>query len=133
MKEDIINEILDEIESSLKDPRGISTHQRRLAFSLSLGSVTLLEVYLKELNMLKPGVKINHQWLKKKKEKIKEIISNYITCPIEKVEHIDEILDIIYEIEKERNELAYGKIVSEKKLGEKIDLFLKLKKIVENV
>ena len=38
--EEIMEEVLDEIESALKDPKGITSHQRRLSFSLSLGIVT---------------------------------------------------------------------------------------------
>ena len=78
-------------------------------------------------------MKINHQWFKKKKENVKEILSKYVTSPMNKLSDIDEVLSIIYEIERERNELAYGKIASEEKLREKINLFLELKKRVENV
>ena len=50
---EIIEEVLDEIESALKSPKGIISHQRRLAFCLSLGIVYLLEYYLKKLNVFK--------------------------------------------------------------------------------
>jgi len=132
MENTIIKEVIDEIESALKDTKGIIAHQRRLAFSLSLGSVSLIEIYLKKRNILKPGAKINHLWLKKKKENVKKLISNQIICPIENLKEIDEILDICYKIEKERNEIAYGKSVSEDVLKEKINLFFNLKKVVEN-
>ena len=46
IKKEIIEEVLDEIDSALKDPKGIVSHQRRLAFSLSLGVVYLIEKYL---------------------------------------------------------------------------------------
>lgn len=128
---EIIKEVLDEIEASLKDPRGITSHQRRLAFSLSLGVVSLIEAYLDRINVLKSGAKINHLWFKKKRENIKELISRQITCPIENLKNFNDILDLAYELEKERNELAYGKIVSEGFLGEQINLFLDLKKEVE--
>ena len=132
MENEIITEVMDEIESALKDSRGIISHQRRLALSISLGSITLLEHYLKNKNILKPGVKINHQAFKKKKENVKKIISNYITTPIEKLNEIDEILNIIYKIETVRNVLAYGKTTSEEKLKEQISLFLELKKLIGN-
>ena len=45
--EQIIDEVMDEINSSLNDSKGIVSHQRRLAFSLSLGTSVLLEDYLK--------------------------------------------------------------------------------------
>ena len=129
---DIIKEVLDEIESALKDSKGIVSHQRRLAFSLSLGVVTLIESYLTRMNVLKPGAKINHLWLKKKKQNVKELISHQITCQINSIRNLDKFLDIAYNLERERNELAYGKTISESVLMEKINLFLDLKKEIEN-
>jgi len=35
--QETIKEVLDEIESALKDKRGLVSHQRRLAFVISLG------------------------------------------------------------------------------------------------
>ena len=128
----ILEEVLDEIESSLKDPKGIQAHQRRLAFSLSLGIVELIEKYLKKQNVLKSGAKINHLWLKKKKENAKKFISNQIICPIENLTNIDKILELAYKLEENRNIIAYGKPVSEETLKEKINLFLELKKKIEN-
>lgn len=132
-EEKIIDEVLDEIKSSLEDPRGIISHQRRLAFSISLGATFLIENYLKKLNVLKSGAKINHLWLKKKKENVKKIIEKQIITPIENLKEIDKILDIAYKIEKERNELAYGKSVSETVLKNQINLFFELKRMAENV
>jgi len=129
---EIFDEVMDEIESSLKDPGGIITHQRRLAFSLSFGMVTLIEFYLDKLNVLKPGAKINHLWLKKKKENAKKLISSQITSQVGDIKNIDKILDVAFKIESERNELVYGKKVSEKILNKKINLFLDLKKELEN-
>ncbi len=88
MKEEnkrIIGEVLDEIESSLKDPKGLVSHQRRLIFLISIGSVALFESYLEKLNVLKKGYKINHLWFKKKKENVKKPLSVIITCPVEEV------------------------------------------------
>jgi murein DD-endopeptidase MepM/ murein hydrolase activator NlpD len=131
-KEEILKEVLDEIESALKDSKGIATHQRRLSFSLSLGSVSLIESYLEKINVLKSGAKINHLWMKKKKENIKKLVSDQIVCPIENIKNIDKILDLTFELERDRNEFAYGKPVSEKALKEKIELFLNLKRLIEN-
>jgi len=129
---EILKEVLNEIDSALKDSKGLIIHQRRLAFSLSLGTVSLIESYLDNINVLKPGSKINHLWFKKKKSNVKKLISKQIICPIDKLKSIDTFLDIAYNIERERNELAYGKPVSEDVLKEKINLFLNLKKEVEN-
>jgi len=129
---EIIKEVLNEIGSALNDPKGIVSHQRRLAFSLSLGVVSLIENYLNKISVLKSGAKINHLWLKKKKENVKELISKQIICPVENLKNFDKILDMAYELEKERNELAYGKNVSESLLRKEINLFLNLKKEIEN-
>jgi hypothetical protein len=130
---EILDEVGDEIDSSLRDSKGLAFHQRRLAFSLSLGIVTLIEVYLDGLNVLKPGAKINHLWLKKKRENVKELISKQISCPIENLKEIEEMLDVAYEIERERNELAYGKRASEELLKRKINLFLNLRNKLKDV
>ncbi len=127
-----IDEVLDEINSALKDSRGIVVHQRRIGFCISWGSVYLIEFYLKKLNVLKSGGKINHRWLKKNKENAKEYISNQITCPIEELFDFDNLLDIANKIESGRNKIVYEKIMSEEELRSYIDLFLKLKKEVEN-
>jgi hypothetical protein len=128
----VIEEVIDEINSSLKDPKGIVSHQRRLAFSLSLGTAVLLEEFLQKKNLLKPGIKINHLWLKKSIKNIKEFLEDKLTAPINTINEIDSILEKAGDIEKERDKLAYGKQIAEKELNEKINLFLSLKKEVEN-
>ncbi|MEK6850663.1 MAG: hypothetical protein AABX85_03760 [Nanoarchaeota archaeon] len=125
-------EVKDEIESALKDPNGIVSHQKRLAFCLSLGTTFLLEDYLNKKNVLKKGLKINHQWFKKSKKNIKEILSERITCPVEQLTELDNLLDSIYKIESKRNELAYGKASDENTLKELISLYLSLEKEAEN-
>ena len=120
------------MKNSLKDPRGIVFHQRRLAFALSLGSVQLLERFLKKKSLLKTGGKINHLWLKKKKENVKNLIDSQTISSVNSLENFDSILDKTYKIEKERNELAYGKSTSEKLLRELINIFLDIKKEVEH-
>ena len=128
----IVEEALDEISAALQDSKGISAHQRRLAFVLSAGSVALLEQFLQKRAVYKTGSRINHQWLKKKKENVKIVLSRQITCPIEKISELDRFLESAYAIEKERNQLAYGKPVSEEKLKELIQLFLNFKEEVEH-
>lgn len=127
---EIIEETLDEINDSLKDPKGIIKHQRRLILLISLGTASLMESYLEKINALKPGGKINHQWLKKKKDNAKKLIEKQIISPVENIK-IDLLLDIAYKLEEKRNQLAYGKRATEKELKEKINLFLDLKKEVE--
>ena len=127
---EILKEVLDEIETSLKDKRGLLIHQRRLAFSLSLGAVNLLELYLHRINIIKEGAKIDHRWFKRKEERILEQLENQIIVSIDDVDKMKEIIEIISKIEEKRDDIAYGAPSTENLLQEKINLFFKLKKIV---
>ena len=128
---EVLQEILDEIESSLKDKRGLVSHQRRLAFSLSLGAITLLEIYLHKLNIIKESSKINHIWFKRKKSTVLEYLEKQIISPLKDIENIDEIIEIIMKIEEKRDDLAYGSPATEEILQEKINLFFRLKDLAK--
>lgn len=129
--EEILKEVLDEIETALKDKRGIISHQRRLAFSLSLGAETLLELYFHKLDIIKEGSKIDHRWFKRKKEKVFEHLQKQIISPIASVDNIKKIIEIISKIEEKRDDLAYGSPTTDSILQEKINLFFELKKITK--
>lgn len=129
--EEILKEVLDEIEAALKDARGLSAHQRRLAFCLSLGSVNILELYLHKSDIMKEGSQINHLWFKRSEEKILEYLQNQVTAPINSVGNIGNIVKIICKIEDKRDDLAYGAPASEKILQDKINLFFELKKMAK--
>ncbi len=129
--EEALQEVFDEIETASKDSRGLVAHQRRLAFSLSIGATNLLELYLHKLNLIKEGSKINHQWFKRKKERVFEQLQNQITSPIDSVPKIDYIIEIIIKIEEKRDDIAYGAPATEKLLQNKINLFFELKEIVK--
>lgn len=126
-----LKEIEEEIESALKDSRGLVSHQRRLAFSLSLGMASVIELYFHKLEIIKHGSQINHLWFKKRKDKVKERLQKQIVSPIEKIQDIDKIIEIAIDIEEKRDDLAYGAPASEKILQEKINLFLELRKITK--
>jgi len=129
--EEVLREVLDEIASALNDKNGLLRHQRRLAFSLSLGAVNLLELYFHNLNIMKEGSLIDHTWFKRKKERVIDKLGNQITSPLKNVEDIDEIIAIISDIEKKRDDLAYGAPATEEILQAKINLFFKLKRILK--
>ncbi|MDP4039303.1 MAG: hypothetical protein Q8P57_01875 [Candidatus Pacearchaeota archaeon] len=131
-KNNIIDEVIDEIDSALKDIRGLSFHQKRLAFCLSDGICVLLENYLKKKGVLKPGSKINHQWLKKKKENVLKILSERLVTSVESLIILDNILDVAFKIENKRNELVYGSVVRDEDLQELINDYLAIKKEIEN-
>ncbi|MBI2142514.1 hypothetical protein HYU15_03440 [Candidatus Woesearchaeota archaeon] len=126
---EILKEVLDEVEAALKDERGLVAHQRRLAFSLSLGSVNLLEMYLHKLGIIKEGSKIDHRLFGKRKENILEHLQNQITSPVDSVDNIGGVVDIMVKIEEKRNDIAYGAPATEKVLQEKINLFFELRRV----
>lgn len=129
--QEILKEVLEEIETAVKDSRGLAAHQRRLAFVISLGATTLLELYFHQLKIIKEGAKINHLWLRKKKETIKESLQKQIISPIDMIENIEAILDLAISLEEKRDDLAYGAIAEEKILKEKVNLFFQLKVMVK--
>lgn len=128
---EIINEVIDEVASAIKDPRGLIAHQRRLAFSISLGAINLLELYFHKHGILKQGVKMDHRWFTRKKEKIIQEIENQTISPIKELENIDEILTTVIAIEEKRNDLTYGSPATEELLQQKINLFFKLRSLTK--
>lgn len=129
--EETLKEVEEEIESALKDKRGLLSHQRRLAFSLSLGMSEIIELYFHKLNVIKEGSKINHLWFKKKIDRVKERLQKQIVSPINSLPEIDKIIEIAIKIEEKRDDLAYGAPASEKILQEKINLFLELRRLTK--
>lgn len=125
--QEVLKEVLDEIETALKDKGGLLAHQRRLAFSLCLGMSNIIELYLHKLNLIKEGSKINHLWFKSKKEKIFEKLQKQVTVPVNSIPNIDKIIEIATKIEEKRDDLAYGAPATEEILQKKINLFFELK------
>jgi len=129
--QEIIKEVLEEIESSITDKRGLVSHQRRLAFIISLGAANILKLYFHKNNVIKEGSIVNHLWFKRKKEKIIDQLQNQLTSPINSLNEINKILEIIIKIEEKRDDLAYGAPASERILQEKINLFFELRKLTK--
>lgn len=129
--EEIMKEVEEEIESALKDERGLVPHQRRLVFLLSLGMANIVELYFHKLDIIKGGSKINHLWFKRKVDRIKERLQKQIVSPIDSVSNINEVIEKAVKIEEKRDDLAYGAPSSEKILQEKINLFLELRRMTK--
>ena len=129
--EEVLKEVLDEIGSALSDKHGLLIHQRRLAFSISLGAVNLLELHLHNLNIMKVGSMIDHTSFKRSKKNVSDKLERQITSPISSVKDIDNLVEIIRDIEEKRDDLAYGAPATEDVLQNKINLFFKLKKILK--
>jgi hypothetical protein len=127
---EILREVEDEINSSMKDPEGLIKHQRRLAFMISMGVTELVEIYFHKLGIIKEGSRIKHEWFKKKT--IRELLSGQIIKPLETVKNIENILSISREIEEERNNLAYSSPVEgEDILRDTINQYFEIKRTIE--
>ena len=127
---EILDEMENEISSALEDPKGLRSHQRRLAFMISLGTAELVEVYFHMLKIMKEGSRIKHGWFKKKN--IREILSNQIIKPIETVRNMEKILSITRVVEEKRNDLAYSSPVEEEEiLKEEVNQYFEVKKLIE--
>ena len=125
-----LHEVMDEIGAALNDSRGLSSHQRRLALMLSVGFCELVEIYFHKLQILKPGSRIKHDWFRQKR--IKEKLEQQVTSPLSGLAGIDEIISLAVQLEESRDDLAYGSPVNEEEfIRSRIDLFLKMKKIIE--
>lgn len=107
--------MVDEIKAALRDPDGLTKHQRRLAMMLSIGITDLVEIYFHKLGIMKSGARIKHSWRS-----------------LDNVENLERIIKICRGIEESRNDLAYGSPLGDEGfLKEKIDLFLDLKSLIE--
>jgi hypothetical protein len=129
--EETLKEVEEEIDSAIKDKRGLLPHQRRLAFSISLGMSEIIELYFHKLSIIKEGSKINHLWFKKKLINVKERLQQQLVSPIDSITEIDKIIETAIKIEEKRDDLAYGVPATEKVLQEKINLFLELRRITK--
>ena len=128
--QEILQEVLDEIQSAQNDPKGLLPHQRRLALMLSLGMCELIEIYFHKLGVFKEGSRIKHDWFRQKR--VKEKLEQQIITSINTIKPIDQVIALAVEIEKGRDELAYGTSSTKVPLDTKIKQFFELKFIIEN-
>lgn len=127
---EILQEVLDEINSAQKDPQGILSHQRRIALMLSVGICELIELYFHQLGIIKNGSRIKHDWFRQKR--IKEKLEEQLITAIDSIPKIDLIIQLAAAIEKSRDDLAYSSPLHDDAiLKEKIGQFQELRKIIE--
>ena len=117
-----IKEHLDEINDAIE--QGIEDKPITLGFHCSACVLELLELYLHIKNKLPLEKIIKHDWFKKPKPEQKKdpLIERHLPIQFEKKE---ELYELIYDIEEERNSLLYGKPQKEqtKKVLEKFQEF----------
>jgi len=122
--EDAYKEHLENINKCVEE--GVVDNQRNIGYNVSQGSVELFAIYLHKLNLVQSsGDQFNHRVFKSRFLSEKKI-------PLEFPEK-KKILELMKKIELERNALCYGKRKSEKRVGEIVRDFQKLRKLINEV
>jgi len=102
---------------------GIKDNQRNIGYNISQGSVELFAIYLHKLRLLQDsGDQFDHRIFKNKFQINRKI-------PVEFPDR-KKILDLMKEIELERNVICYGRRKPEKKIEEVIEKFQKLRRLI---
>ena len=129
--EDALKEVYQTIDQALNDPKGLLSHQRRIASMTSMGMQQIVEMYFHKLNIIKPGTQLKHEWFKLDEKNINNKLSPTLTKKLKEIPKINEILFLSRKIESDRNDLVYGApLENDKTLKEKIDVFLELKNLI---
>ncbi|MCK5282366.1 MAG: hypothetical protein KAK00_03070 [Nanoarchaeota archaeon] len=98
---------------------------------LPLGIAELIEIYLYQLKIIKPGSRIKHDWLKRNDAKNK--IEQQCISSLDDILNIDKILEISKKVELKRNDIAYGAPMdNENLLKNNIQNFFKILDLVES-
>lgn len=120
---EILKEVFLSIDTCIE--KGFQDFQSTIGFQTSLGAVEMLELYLHKKDLLSLSARITHAWLKSEK-KINEKLP--FDFPRKK-----EIVELLYFIEKKRNELCYGKRVEPHVIAEQLEHFNRLRQIFREV
>jgi len=120
-----IIEHLDEINDAID--QGIERKPVTIGFHCSACSIQFLELYLHIVNKIPIGKIVKHDWFKRPKpeQKKETIIERKLSVNFNKKQ---EIYELIYTLEEERNSLMYGKPAKEQ-IKKVIETFFKLKEI----
>jgi len=102
---------------------GIKDNQLNIGYNISQGSVELFVIYLHKLRLLQDsGDQFDHRIFKNKFQINRKI-------PVEFPDR-KKILDLMKEIELERNVICYGKRKPERKIEEVIEKFQRLRRLI---
>jgi hypothetical protein len=120
-----IKEHLAEIDDAIEE--GIEKKPVTIGFHCSACSIQFLELYLHAINKIPIGKIIKHDWFKRPKpeQKKEPLIERKLLAEFARKQ---EIYNLIYDLEEERNILVYGKPVEEQ-VRKVLDNFSKLKEI----
>ena len=105
---------------------GIEENQRNIGYNVSQGSVELFSIFLHKLHLIQgSGDQLDHRIFKSKNLRERKLPSDF---PSKK-----NILDIMKDIEEERNALCYGSRKSRERIEKAIKLFQELRRIKKSL
>lgn len=105
-----INEHLEEVDDAVN--QGIENKPVTIGFHCPACSLQFLEIYLHIINKISVGKVIKHDWFKRptSEQKKEPLIERKLPVQFNKKQ---EIYNLIYNLEEERNSLVYGKPTKE--------------------
>lgn len=102
---------------------GIGINQRNISYNISQGSIELFAIYLHKLHLIQgSGDQFDHRIFKSKNLIAKKIPSGFPSK--------EKILELMKNIELERNTLCYGNRKPEKRIERVIEYFNELRRII---
>ncbi len=114
-------EHLENLNKSIDE--GIEGNQRNIGYNISQGSVELFAIYLHKLRLLQgSGDQFDHRVFKNKALIEKKISFEFLDRK--------KVLDLMKDIELERNAICYGSRKPEKRIKESIAKFQELRKLI---
>ena len=118
-----IQEHIEEIEEAID--KGIEKRPATIGFHTSACAVELLELYFHKKNLISTGKTIKHNWFERPKigQKIKPFIERKLDVAFSSK---DDIYELIYCIEENRDNLIYGNSKTEQ-IERVLKTFLQLK------
>lgn len=116
-----INASIEVIEAAIK--KGVQRWQPTIGFQTSYASAEMFELYLHEKAGYPVTARLNHKWLKSIKRINEKLPANF--------PRKEEIVRLVYLIEKNRDKICYGKKMEEEFIMEQIEMFYKLKNIMK--
>lgn len=124
-----IYEHLEEIEDAIEE--GIEKKPVTIGFHCSACSIQFLESYLHITNKIPVGKIVKHDWFKRPKpeQKKEPLVERKLQIDFPKKQ---EIYNLIYDLEEERNILMYGK-PAEEQIKKVLETFSKLKEIFKEL
>lgn len=121
-KEGHIERLKESIETIEEAVQGdITKKQMSIGFHTSVAAANFIEMYLHINNLADYTFRFQHNWMKSKKMMKDRLPYEF--------QNKEEIINLLYLIEKNRDKLCYGKPQPEEIIIEQIDFFNRLKEI----